>query len=173
MGTEETHQISSHGITKVSAELKMARSLVRLAEIQATLQEQRIMFLRQQSHDLETMKTQTMLEATSGYINSVSNANAAHERLTSLNIASTNASTPSQLDSNVTGGSGTVITHSPAFAPSPHQSSCSSAGGTGYGISMQPSSGFGAESMLAMPTVGGTNLPSANHMVNSSFINKQ
>ena len=31
----------------------MARSLVRLAEIQATLQEQRILFLRQQMVDLE------------------------------------------------------------------------------------------------------------------------
>merc|ERR1719347_889785 len=51
--TEETHQISSHGITKVSADLKMARSLVRLAEIQATLQEQRILFLRQQVADLD------------------------------------------------------------------------------------------------------------------------
>jgi len=50
---EETHQISSHGITKVSADLKMARSLVRLAEIQATLQEQRILFLRQQVADLD------------------------------------------------------------------------------------------------------------------------
>lgn len=50
---EETHQISSHGITKVSADLKMARSLVRLAEIQATLQEQRILFLRQQVTDLD------------------------------------------------------------------------------------------------------------------------
>jgi len=50
---EEHHNISSHAITKVSAELKMARSLVRLAEIQATLQEQRILFLRQQSTDLE------------------------------------------------------------------------------------------------------------------------
>jgi len=47
------HQISSHGITKVSADLKMARSLVRLAEIQATLQEQRILFLRQQVADLD------------------------------------------------------------------------------------------------------------------------
>jgi len=50
---EDHHNISSHAITKVSAELKMARSLVRLAEIQATLQEQRILFLRQQSTDLE------------------------------------------------------------------------------------------------------------------------
>ncbi|XP_023345679.1 WW domain-containing adapter protein with coiled-coil [Eurytemora carolleeae] len=51
--TEEAHQISSHGITRVSAELKMARSLVRLAEIQATLQEQRILFLKQQMLDME------------------------------------------------------------------------------------------------------------------------
>jgi len=51
--SEEAHQIASHGITKVSADLKMARSLVRLAEIQATLQEQRILFLRQQMSDLE------------------------------------------------------------------------------------------------------------------------
>jgi len=51
--SEEAQQIASHGITKVSADLKMARSLVRLAEIQATLQEQRILFLRQQMTDLE------------------------------------------------------------------------------------------------------------------------
>jgi len=50
---DEVHQISSHGITRVSAELKMARSLVRLAEIQATLQEQRILFLKQQMVDME------------------------------------------------------------------------------------------------------------------------
>ena len=53
---EEHLNISNLGITKVSSELKMARSLVRLAEIQATLQEQRILFLRQQSMDLETMR---------------------------------------------------------------------------------------------------------------------
>jgi len=51
--SEDHHSVTSHVITKVSAELKMARSLVRLAEIQATLQEQRILFLRQQSADLE------------------------------------------------------------------------------------------------------------------------
>ena len=34
----------------------MARSLVRLAEIQATLQEQRILFLRQQMADLERVE---------------------------------------------------------------------------------------------------------------------
>merc|ERR1712025_1124609 len=53
---EEHLNISNLGITKVSTELKMARSLVRLAEIQATLQEQRILFLRQQSIDLESMR---------------------------------------------------------------------------------------------------------------------
>lgn len=53
---EDHNNISNLGITKVSAELKMARSLVRLAEIQATLQEQRILFLRQQSLDLESMR---------------------------------------------------------------------------------------------------------------------
>lgn len=42
---------------KVSADLKMARSLVRLAEIQATLQEQRILFLRQQMTDMERLET--------------------------------------------------------------------------------------------------------------------
>jgi len=51
--SEEAHQISSHGITKVSADLKMARSLVRLAEIQGTLQYQRILYLNQQMKDLE------------------------------------------------------------------------------------------------------------------------
>jgi len=57
---EEAHQISSHGITRVSAELKMARSLVRLAEIQATLQEQRILFLRQQMLDMERHQPATL-----------------------------------------------------------------------------------------------------------------
>ncbi|CAN7990119.1 unnamed protein product, partial [Ixodes hexagonus] len=39
--SEEAHSLGSLNCTRVSAELKMARSLVRLAEIQATLQEQR------------------------------------------------------------------------------------------------------------------------------------
>lgn len=38
---EEAHSVGSLVMTRVSAELKMARSLVRLAEIQATLHEQR------------------------------------------------------------------------------------------------------------------------------------
>jgi hypothetical protein len=52
---DEHQNLSNLGITRVSAELKMARSLVRLAEIQATLQEQRILFLRQESYELEAM----------------------------------------------------------------------------------------------------------------------
>jgi len=44
-------------LSKVSSELKMARSLVRLTDIQATLQEQKILFLRQQIKDLEASDT--------------------------------------------------------------------------------------------------------------------
>lgn len=64
---EEHLSISNLAITKVSSELKMARSLVRLAEIQATLQEQRIMFLRQQSLDLENMRPRV------AYLHSIAN----------------------------------------------------------------------------------------------------
>ena len=39
--SEELHSIGNLHVTRVSAELKMARSLVRVADIQATLQEQR------------------------------------------------------------------------------------------------------------------------------------
>lgn len=39
--SEDLHTIGNIHVTKVSAELKMARSLVRVADIQATLQEQR------------------------------------------------------------------------------------------------------------------------------------
>ena len=57
----EDHQnINNLATTRVSAELKMARSLVRLADIQATLQEQRIMFLRQQTADLESYKARSL-----------------------------------------------------------------------------------------------------------------
>lgn len=54
---EEAHNIGSLNCTQVSAELKMARALVRLAEIQATLQEQRILFLRQQYKELEEWRS--------------------------------------------------------------------------------------------------------------------
>ncbi|CAH1788053.1 unnamed protein product [Owenia fusiformis] len=56
---DEAHTIGNLHCTKVSADLKKARSLVRVAEIQATLQEQRILFLRQQIKDLESLKNQT------------------------------------------------------------------------------------------------------------------
>merc|ERR1739848_813114 len=71
---EEHLNISNLGITKVSTELKMARSLVRLAEIQATLHEQRTLFLRQQIQDLEEMRPRVALHH---YINQTSNAEAA------------------------------------------------------------------------------------------------
>merc|ERR1712243_267538 len=64
--SEDANQISNHAITKVSADLKMARSLVRLAEIQATLQEQRILFLRQQMTDLERLETSWVARVNSG-----------------------------------------------------------------------------------------------------------
>ena len=78
--SEDLHTIGNLHVTKVSAELKMARSLVRVADIQATLQEQRygqrfvqyefisypncyrflwksrILFLRQQMKELEELK---------------------------------------------------------------------------------------------------------------------
>ncbi|GIY64662.1 WW domain-containing adapter protein with coiled-coil [Caerostris darwini] len=54
---EEAFNIGSINCTQVSAELKTARALVRLAEIQATLQEQRILFLRQQTKELEEWKS--------------------------------------------------------------------------------------------------------------------
>ncbi|XP_013387745.2 WW domain-containing adapter protein with coiled-coil [Lingula anatina] len=50
---EEAHNVGSLLCTKVSTELKKARSLVRVDEIQATIQEQRILFLRQQVLELE------------------------------------------------------------------------------------------------------------------------
>ncbi|XP_066157046.1 WW domain-containing adapter protein with coiled-coil homolog [Euwallacea fornicatus] len=56
--SEDSHIMGSLQCSKVSAELKSARSIVRLTEIQATLQEQRILFLRQQIQELEELKSQ-------------------------------------------------------------------------------------------------------------------
>ena len=53
---EEGLKIGSFHCSQVSVNLKRARSLVRLAEIQSTLHEQRILFLNQQVHQLESMK---------------------------------------------------------------------------------------------------------------------
>ena len=60
---------------QVSSDLKMARSLVRLAEIQATLQEQRILFLRQQMTDLERTETSWLSR---GHVSTPSRDNSAH-----------------------------------------------------------------------------------------------
>ena len=176
---EDHASLSNHHITRVSAELKMARSLVRLAEIQATLQEQRIMFLRQQSHDLETMKTQTMLEATSGSMNSASNStNAVSERLApSSGTAPVNASTLAQSATTSVSGLGTMISASPAFTPSPHQNSCSGIGGGGNGISIPNSSAIsfgsgGLGSVMSMSAGGGSNSLTHN-LINNTFVNKQ
>uniref|UniRef100_A0A8D8Q2M0 WW domain-containing adapter protein with coiled-coil n=1 Tax=Cacopsylla melanoneura TaxID=428564 RepID=A0A8D8Q2M0_9HEMI len=54
---EESNHSSMH-LCRVSAELKSARAIVRNSEIQATIQEQRILFLRQQIQRLEEMKSQ-------------------------------------------------------------------------------------------------------------------
>ncbi|KAL0280517.1 UNVERIFIED_CONTAM: hypothetical protein PYX00_001786 [Menopon gallinae] len=56
--SEEAHTMTSLQCTRVSAELKTARSIVRLTEIQATLQEQRTLFLHQQVKTLEELNTQ-------------------------------------------------------------------------------------------------------------------
>ncbi|CAG9770400.1 unnamed protein product [Ceutorhynchus assimilis] len=55
---EETYFTHSIQCSKVSADLKSARSVVRLTEIQATLQEQRKLFLRLQIKELEELKSQ-------------------------------------------------------------------------------------------------------------------
>ncbi|XP_045784257.1 WW domain-containing adapter protein with coiled-coil homolog [Maniola jurtina] len=56
--TEEAYQLGCLQLTRVSAELKCSRSIVRHTEIQATLQEQKIMYLRQQIARLEELKSQ-------------------------------------------------------------------------------------------------------------------
>ncbi|XP_053209327.1 LOW QUALITY PROTEIN: WW domain-containing adapter protein with coiled-coil-like [Panonychus citri] len=54
--SEEAHEVGSLHSTRVSAELKMARSLVRFTEIQATLQEQRILYISRQINHVEEWK---------------------------------------------------------------------------------------------------------------------
>ncbi|XP_033848962.2 WW domain-containing adapter protein with coiled-coil-like isoform X3 [Acipenser ruthenus] len=55
---EEAHNMGSIHMSEVCTELKNLRSLVRVCEIQATLREQRILFLRQQIKELEKLKNQ-------------------------------------------------------------------------------------------------------------------
>lgn len=53
---EEAHNMGSVHMSEICTELKNLRSLVRVCEIQATLREQRILFLRQQIKELEKLK---------------------------------------------------------------------------------------------------------------------
>jgi hypothetical protein len=81
----------------------MARSLVRLAEIQATLQEQRILFLRQESYELETMTPRSGLPMLEDTYTSVPMTSSAATSL--LNSMSTSSSTTS---ATLSGGTGIV-----------------------------------------------------------------
>ncbi|XP_036412217.1 WW domain containing adaptor with coiled-coil b isoform X3 [Colossoma macropomum] len=55
---EEFHNMGSINMSEICTELKKLRSLVRVCEIQATLREQRVLFLRQQIKELEKLKNQ-------------------------------------------------------------------------------------------------------------------
>ncbi|XP_069574309.1 WW domain-containing adapter protein with coiled-coil-like [Brachyistius frenatus] len=55
---EDIHNMGSLYMSEICTEMKNLRSLVRVCEIQATLREQRILFLRQQSKELDKLKNQ-------------------------------------------------------------------------------------------------------------------
>ncbi|XP_064202344.1 WW domain-containing adapter protein with coiled-coil-like isoform X2 [Anguilla rostrata] len=55
---EDAHNMGSLYMSEICTELKNLRSLVRVCEIQATLREQRILFLRQQIKELDRLKNQ-------------------------------------------------------------------------------------------------------------------
>lgn len=55
---EDVHSMGSMNMSEICVELKKLRSLVRVCEIQATLREQRILFLRQEIKELEKLKNQ-------------------------------------------------------------------------------------------------------------------
>ncbi|XP_062260280.1 WW domain-containing adapter protein with coiled-coil-like isoform X3 [Platichthys flesus] len=55
---EDMHNMGSLYMSEICTEMKNLRSLVRVCEIQATLREQRILFLRQQSKELDKLKNQ-------------------------------------------------------------------------------------------------------------------
>lgn len=56
--SEEAHYYGDLQVTKISTDLKWARSLARVTEITATLQEQKLMYLREQIRRLEESKSQ-------------------------------------------------------------------------------------------------------------------
>ncbi|XP_076018400.1 WW domain-containing adapter protein with coiled-coil-like [Genypterus blacodes] len=55
---EDIYNMGSLYMSELCTEMKNLRSLVRVCEIQATLREQRILFLRQQSKELDKLKNQ-------------------------------------------------------------------------------------------------------------------
>ncbi|XP_025203871.1 WW domain-containing adapter protein with coiled-coil [Melanaphis sacchari] len=55
---EEAHILGSVHCSRVSAELKYARSIVRLTEVQASLLEHKVLFLQQQIKTLEKLKSE-------------------------------------------------------------------------------------------------------------------
>lgn len=55
--SEEAHILGSVHCSRVSAELKYARSIVRLTEVQASLLEHKVLFLQQQIKTLENLKS--------------------------------------------------------------------------------------------------------------------
>ncbi|XP_061151429.1 WW domain-containing adapter protein with coiled-coil-like [Syngnathus typhle] len=55
---EDIHNMGNLYMSELCTEMKNLRSLVRVSEIQATLREQRILFLRQQSKELDKLKNQ-------------------------------------------------------------------------------------------------------------------
>ncbi|XP_052465950.1 WW domain-containing adapter protein with coiled-coil isoform X3 [Carassius gibelio] len=55
---EDFHNMGTLYMSEICTELKNLRSLVRVCEIQATLREQRILFLRQQIKELDKLKNQ-------------------------------------------------------------------------------------------------------------------
>lgn len=56
--SEEAHILGSVHCSRVSAELKYARSIVRLTEVQASLLEHKVLFLQQQIKTLEKLKSE-------------------------------------------------------------------------------------------------------------------
>ncbi|ESP01676.1 hypothetical protein LOTGIDRAFT_225233 [Lottia gigantea] len=58
---QEALTVGSHHCSQISVELTKARSLVRVAEIESTLHEQRILFLDKQIAEIENLKPPSSL----------------------------------------------------------------------------------------------------------------